>query len=60
MMVENCNYDDVAFDEACVLLRSTSNSTDTWLYSLSFDCIAVSTSDSKNKSKPYLSAFNII
>ncbi|XP_033217989.1 heparan-alpha-glucosaminide N-acetyltransferase isoform X2 [Belonocnema kinseyi] len=40
MDVENCDYDELAFDEACVLLRSNSNSTDLWLYSLSFDCIA--------------------
>ena len=44
MEVENCNYDGLIFDEACVFLRSEADVIDMWLYSLPSDCVAVSTS----------------
>jgi len=36
----NCIYNDLKFDEACVNVISD-NSNDTWLYSLSTDCLSV-------------------
>lgn len=39
----NCSYDRLKFDEACVSVTSDNGNSDKWLYSLSADCLSVST-----------------
>jgi len=39
----NCFYDRLKFDEACVNVISDNGNFNKWLYSLSTDCLSVST-----------------
>lgn len=39
----NCFYDQLKFDEACINVISDDSNFNTWLYSLSTDCLSVST-----------------
>lgn len=39
-MIENsfCDYEDLVYDEACVVVNNGSDFDEAWLYSLSSDC----------------------
>lgn len=39
----NCFYESLKFDEACVNVIFDNNNYNMWLYSLSTDCLSVST-----------------
>lgn len=39
----NCFYEHLKFDEACVNVILDNNNYNMWLYSLSMDCLSVST-----------------